>query len=107
MEKASTVFQYCTGPPRQVELLRRTPSTIRRFWRPVKPRMKGEPWPLRGFLNQHAGRELQRVRQGAPGVFPDEIRIDEGGGIGGRAFGLFRAGRGDEQRIKEILGEGG
>jgi hypothetical protein len=45
MANPSVMFQYCTGPLRNVELLIRTPSTSSRLSRPVKPRMNGEPWP--------------------------------------------------------------
>jgi hypothetical protein len=37
---------------------------------------EGRAMAVRGFLNQHAGRVLERLRQRAAGVFTDEIRID-------------------------------
>jgi len=55
MASASTVFQYWMGPLRKVELLMRTPSTSSRFCRPVKPRMKGEPWPWAVFCTSTPG----------------------------------------------------
>ena len=49
MVRASTVFQYWFGPSRNVELFRRIPSMRNRVRKPVKPRMKGEPWPCPVF----------------------------------------------------------
>lgn len=51
------MFQYWTGPERQVELLIRTPSTRRRLLRPVNPRMYGEPWAAEVFWMSTPGTE--------------------------------------------------
>ncbi len=57
------------------------------------------------FLDKHAGRELQRLRQSAPRVFPDEIRINGGRCVSCGTCRLFAPRSGDKQRIEKILGK--